>query len=412
MIPFDEALRKLLAVARPLGKIEIPLEKSPGFFLARDIVAREPIPLFDQSAMDGYGVRWEDVRTANSGAPVRLPIAQTVQAGGISHNRLGKGMAARIFTGGKIPPDVDTVVVQEWCEEGEGAVSILRSPEKSANIRRKGEEYVKGCHVMPAGTRITPPVVGLLATLGYARVLVYAKPRVGLIVTGDELRKPGEKLLPGQIRDSNSYTIASALRELGIEKLSLRRVRDDRRQLHRAFLDASERADLILSVGGISVGDYDFVKDVAEDIGFKTIFWKVAIKPGMPNYLGARGGKVTPKIHFGLPGNPVAALVSFHQFVKPAILRIMGQPDPCPALLKATVEGPIRKKPGRMEFVRGRLRQENGQFLVSPTKGQESHMLSGLVSANCLIRFPLDASCLNSGDLVEIERIEWSGNSE
>lgn len=404
LITFEDALAKVLHHARPLPSIRtIRLEDSLGYFLAEDIRAREPIPLFDHSAMDGYGVREADVAKATPSSPVRLRIAGLVRAGDNPQSRLKPGTAVKIFTGGKIPPGVEAVVVKESCAEGAGDVVVRESVRAGANIRRRGEEIRNGARVLHAGTRITPTVVGLLATLGYASFAVHEKPRVTLLVTGNELVPPGKPLRPGQIRDSNSYALLAALKETGIDKTTVRRVKDDKKSLQKTLETAISQSDFVITSGGVSVGDFDFVKDVALAAGVRTIFWKIAIKPGMPNYFGVRSGTLV----FGLPGNPVSALVSYHEFVKPALLKMSGQRKTEPFVLTATLEKPLKKKRGRLELVRGVLTVKDGQLTVAPAELQGSHMLTGLASANCLIRFPLDLTSLEPGQPVSVELLSW-----
>ena len=428
MISYEEALARILRHARPLSSVRVRLEDALGCYLAESIRAREPVPLFDQSAMDGFGVRASDVAEARTDSPARLRVAGMVRAGDDARGMLRRGTAVRIFTGAKIPPGVQAVVVQEYCEETGGEVLVRESVPDGKNIRRKGEEIRRGARVLSAGARITPPVIGLLATLGFSTFLVHRKPRVTLLVTGNELVALGKPLRPGRIRDSNSHALAAALKDTGIQEVSVRRVKDDEALLRQALMAALQDSDFVITSGGVSVGEYDLVKDAAVSAGVRTVFWKVAVKPGMPNYFGVwkrgrgRGkgvGKAAGKsaalgrtLLFGLPGNPVSALVSYHQFVRLALLKMSGQRAPGRFVFPAALEKDVSKKAGRAEFVRGVVRVNNGALCVVPTDQQGSHMLSGLASANCLIHLASDATFVEHGRQVPVELLSWEMHGE
>jgi molybdopterin molybdotransferase len=419
MISYEEALARVLRNARPLSSVRVRLEDALGYYLAENVRAREPVPLFDQSAMDGFGVRASDVAQVRPDSPARLRVAGMVRAGDDPRRPVRSGTAVRIFTGAKIPPGVQAVVVQESCEMAGGEVLVRESVPAGKNIRRKGEEIRRGARVLSAGARITPPVIGLLATLGYSSFLVHRKPRVTLVVTGNELVALGRPLRPGRIRDSNSHALAAALKDTAIEEVSVRRIRDDEASLRQALMAALQDSDLVLTSGGVSVGEYDLVKDAAVSAGVRTVFWKVAIKPGMPNYFGVwergcgRGrsaGKGTSAgrvLLFGLPGNPVSALVSYHQFVRPALLKMSGQRAPGRLVFPAALEKDVNKRAGRAEFVRGVVRVNNRALSVVPTEQQGSHMLSGLVSGNCLIHLASEATLVEHGREVPVELLSW-----
>jgi len=419
MISYEEALARVLRNARPLSSVRVRLEDALGCYLAENIRAREPVPLFNQSAMDGFGVRASDVAETRADSPARLRVAGMVRAGDDPRRPLRSGTAVRIFTGAKVPPGVQAVVVQESCEMAGGEVLVRESVPAGKNIRRKGEEIRRGARVLSAGTRITPPVIGLLATLGYSSFLVHRKPRVTLLVTGNELVALGRPLRPGRIRDSNSHALAAALKDTGIEEVAVRRVRDDASSLRQALMAALQDSDFVLTSGGVSVGEYDLVKDAALSAGVRTVFWKVAMKPGMPNYFGvwdrgsrrarASGKKAAPgkTLLFGLPGNPVSALVSYHQFVRPALLKMSGQRASPRFVFPVALEKDVNKRAGRAEFVRGVVRVNNGALCVVPTDQQGSHMLSGLASANCLIHLASEATLVEHGQQVPVELLSW-----
>ncbi|HEY9871111.1 MAG TPA: molybdopterin molybdotransferase MoeA, partial [Candidatus Obscuribacterales bacterium] len=250
-----------------------------------------------------------------------------------------------------------------------------------------------------------------LAASGHRSFPAYRKPSVAIISTGDELVEPGQPLQPGQIYNSNTYALQAAVAALSIDRCALFHTRDDRDSTREVLSSALDSADVAISAGGVSVGDFDFVKDVAEQLGIETVFWRIALKPGKPVYFGKRASTAgtTSKLIFGLPGNPVSALVTFHQLVRPALLKILGQQDRQPLALHATLTRTIRKKAGRMEFVRGVASSRDHTLYVEPTAGQESHMMGGLAPANCLILFPLEAEVLTEGQEVGIDLLEWHG---
>ena len=285
---------------------------------------------------------------------------------------------------------------------------IARSAKPGENIRLKGEEFRAGQQVLPAHTRITPAVVGLLATLGLTAVDVYRKPRVTVIVTGDELVKPGTPLRPGQIYESNSFAVVAMLRELGIADVEQHHLPDDREVITEGFRKALVSSDVLVSVGGVSVGDHDYVKAAFADLGVEQVFWKIKMKPGMPNYLGVyqRDG-ASKTLVFGLPGNPVSAQVSFHHLVRPAILKLMGVARVERECMLAELAVDIRRKPGRREFLRGVLELNRGCPVVRPLSGQGSHMQGGLAKANCLIDVPADRAELKKGTKVFVELLTW-----
>jgi molybdopterin molybdotransferase len=318
---------------------------------------------------------------------------------------LRKGFAIKIFTGACVPQNANAIVMQEYAEEKNHAVSISRKVEKGENIRRRGKEFKKGEIVIERGNLITPPVVGMLASMGYSKVRVYKKPNIGLIVTGNELRSPWVRLRTSDIHDSNSFTLTAALRLVGINPVIVRRTKDNKRSIKLALEEAIKLSEVVISVGGVSVGEYDFVKEILNELGVKKIFWKVAIKPGKPNYFGI----YRKKLIFGLPGNPVAAMISYNQLVMPALGKMMGLGNKKSSRIKAKLSTSLKKKTARLEFVRGIVSQNRiGGLIVTPTKGQDSHMLGGLAKANCLINFPMEAYKMSKGKKVTVSLLNWN----
>jgi molybdopterin molybdotransferase len=417
LISLEAAQQAILATIPVLGARAIRIVRALGAVLAEDIATRYPVPRFDNSAVDGYGVRLADVENASSEHPASLHLRGTLAAGSHANPRIEAGEALKIMTGAPVPQGVEAVVMREYCQESlvsdHGTecrhVSVTRPARAGENIRLAGEEFVKGSVVLQAGTRITPPVIGLLASLGHTTCKVYRRPSVGLLITGNELVRPGRPLPPGKIYDSNSYALKAALQELGIEKVSVYRLGDTALATQHTMTQALKWHDVVISVGGISVGDFDFVKEVAETVGIETRFWGIALKPGKPMYFGLYPRKTRPRIIFGLPGNPVSALVTYQQLVQPALMKMIGRPSPYREAVTATLTMPLRKKPGRLELVRGCLSvSADGQTAhVTPAHGQDSHMMGGMAEANGLIHFPAEATELAAGEAVLVDRLLW-----
>lgn len=403
MIAYEEALSLVLQHAHPLEAIFVPLSQAFGYSLADPLTARMDMPRFDNAAMDGFGVRVADVADASETLPARLRLVSLVRAGDAAGPEVASGTAVKILTGAPVPAGVDAVVMREFCREQHGDVLVTRSVKPGENIRRRGDEFHQNDLVLPEGLRLNPAGVGLLATMGYATVPVYRKPSVALIVTGNELVTPGEPLGPGQLFDANTSTLASALHAMGIVDVRCSSAKDTLDDIRANLSDALAWADLIITVGGVSVGDYDFVRDASQSLAIQTRCWQVAMKPGKPFYFGTRDRQLI----CGLPGNPVSALLTFCQFVRPALRRLMGASGVDPLTLTAILTTPLRKKAGRIEFVRGITSRQDGRLMVTPTTGQDSHMLGGFAQANCLIHVPQEATTWAAGEPITVTLLEW-----
>lgn len=411
-ISYAEAKRLILEQVSPLPQTRVRVESMLGSYLSQPITAKFAMPRFDNSAVDGFGVLCADLESAQTQAPVKLQLLGEIAAGSGEEFKLTRGTAIKILTGGRVPPSVEAVVMREYCEESAGSVAVSKSATAGENIRRAGGEFKTGDQVLPAGVRVNPAVVGLLATLGYSSFMAHEKPRVAIVTTGDELVQPGHQLKDGQIYDSNSYALQAALSAIGIEEWVVHHARDTRRSTKQAFTFAIEQADVILSSGGVSVGDYDYVKPTLEEMGVETVFWRIAIKPGKPVYFGTlqQPRRKQKKLIFGLPGNPVSVLVTFNEFVKPALLALMGDNEHKPVLLPAKLAKSLRKPAGRLDLVRGLLTvNDEGQLAVMPTVGQDSHMLSGLALADCFIHFGPEEESLAEGSNVLVHLLNWNG---
>ncbi len=403
MIDFPTASSIILNAAKPLPAEWVALDNALGRYLASDIVARAPQPRFDASAVDGYAVHAADVRGADPARPVRLELAGTVRAGDAAVSRVKHGTALQVLTGGMTPGGSVGVVMQEFTKSvrigSRMMIDVMRPVKRGEAIRRAGEEYAEGAVVMRAGEFVTPAAVGLLATLGYAKVRVHRLPRVAVVVTGNELRPLGKKLEPGEIYDSTAHTLRATLRTLGITDVRVAHAKDTAAETKRALGAALRNADVVLTAGGVSVGAYDFVKDAFRELGVRERFWGVTIRPGKPFYFGSKGSTLV----FGLPGNPVSSAVTFHLLARPALMLMMGAGVFRPVMRTAVLDERLTKKPGRTEFVRGRaFTDAHARLHVIPTRGRESHMMGGLAAADCLIVFASDDTLLRTGALVEV----------
>jgi molybdopterin molybdotransferase len=403
VIDFDDALKAVLKSVRPLPAETIPLDEADGRVLFADIRVRLDLPRFDQSAMDGYAVCVADTKRATR-KPVALRLTGEMPAGCSRRLPLRSGCAVKVFTGSMLPRGAGAVVMKEYTTEGDGIVVIERSAKAGQHIRRRGEELRRGDPLLAAGTVVTPPVLGLLAANGIGRVRVHRQPAVALVTLGDELAAPGTPLKAGKIRDANGPALAAAMRRMGVATLRHSTVGDDPKALRRVLAREMRRCEIVVTVGGASVGDHDHVEAVRAELGVREHFNRVAIKPGKPNVFG-----ISPEgcFMYGLPGNPVSALVSFHQFVAPALRRLRGEMIDTAWYPSATLTMPIKKKTGRLEWVRGVVDLVDGRFTASATRGQGSHMLSGLAAANALLEIPRGVDALPAGVEVRVRLLRW-----
>jgi molybdopterin molybdotransferase len=405
LIPYADALRIVLDHIRPLPAEKLPVAKALGTYLARPVKAPSHAPRFEQSAMDGFAVRMKDVAKASVARPVTLVLADEIPAGDQKSVTLKPGQTVKVFTGSRLPRGTEAVVMKEYVgEETDGFARIAGKVAEGEHIRRVGEEYRRGDVILPAQTRVTPPVVGMLVMLGQDPVAVRRRPRVMVITMGDELVPPGTKCGPGQIPDSNGPSVVAALQSLGVTDVRPRRVKDSLPALVRAMRSGLDKFDLLITVGGASVGDYDYVHEARRRLGVRDLFMKVAIKPGKPNLFGLAAGD---KPVFGLPGNPVSALVSFHQLVKPAVLKMMGAPEGEALVLPVRLKETTRQKPGRLGWLRGRTHLQGDDLSASLIGGQGSHMLSGLALADVLVEIPAEASGAKVGETVRALKLDW-----
>ena len=403
MIPVDEALDKILSHVLPLGFEKVSLLDALGRVIGEDIYAKRNIPPLDNSAMDGYALKSEDVRMASQNHPVRLVVIEDLPAGFISTKTVEKGKAIRIMTGAPIPKGADTVIPVEVTKKEDGFVLIFNAAGSGENIRVSGEDVKQGDRVISRGNIVRPAEVGMLASVGRSFVSVYQRPLVAILCTGDELVDVDGDLNEVKIISSNSYTIGAQVKDCGAIPLQLGIAKDRKEEIEEK-LRQGIRADVLISSAGVSVGDYDFVKDVMKHLGMEMVFWKVAMRPGQPLAFGTMGGKPV----FGLPGNPVSSMISFEQFVRPALLKMMGCRHIFRPLVEAVLKEEIKKMAGRRYFIRGSISFENNQYVVTTTGEQGSGMLRSMVKANGLIVIPEDQEIVRAGEKVRVQLLDRS----
>jgi molybdopterin molybdotransferase len=386
-----------------LAALELTLSDAHGCVLAEDVQTSFPLPPFDNSAMDGYAVRSEDIRAASESAPVTLHVVGDVAAGSTSPYTVQPGLCVRIMTGAPIPPGADAVVPLEETDGGLAQVAIRRAALAGNSIRTAGEDAAEGMTVLTTGTHLGATQLGLLAAVGRERVQVRPRPRVVVISTGSELVEPGQPLGRGQIPDANSALLTAAAIEAGAIAYRVGIVADDPGALADTFDDQLIRADVIVTSGGVSVGAYDVVKEVLSRAG-TVKFDRVAMQPGMPQGFGTIGPDQTP--FFGLPGNPVSAYVSFEVFVRPALRRMLGVEPINRPVVRARVSEALRSPSGRRSYLRAWLSVENGVYTVKPIGGHGSHLVASLAASNALILVPADQTEVEAGAAVSVMMLE------
>ncbi|MEH6469790.1 MAG: bifunctional molybdopterin-guanine dinucleotide biosynthesis adaptor protein MobB/molybdopterin molybdotransferase MoeA [Halopseudomonas sp.] len=404
LLPIEQGQQQILRAIAPLKhSLQLDIRNAQGRILAQDVVSPINVPAYNNSAMDGYAVRSSDL---NPDGETRLQVVGSVLAGHPFNGELQPGQCVKIMTGSKIPESLDTVIIKEVCHcDGAADNEYVRFPsgaKAGQNRRLAGEDLAKGAVAIPASTRLGAAELGMIASLGQAEVCVYRKPRVAYFSTGDEIRSLGQPLEAGQIYDSNRYTVTAMLQSMGIEVIDLGVIPDCQEAIENAFLQASSQADMVLSSGGVSLGEADFVKDCLDKLG-QVGFWRLAIKPGRPLAFG----RVGEALFFGLPGNPVAVMVSFLQFVKPALRKLSGESHWLPLTCQLPCDQTLPKKPGRTEFVRGLIETgPDGQPQVRSSGHQGSGILTSMSQANCLIVLGDDQGDVEVGDRVTVQPFE------
>jgi len=375
----------------------LPIREALDRVLAEDIVSPIDVPSHTNSAMDGYAVRAADLPAEGVRA---FPVPGTSWAGRPWLTPIEPGQAVQIMTGGMMPDGADTVVMQEQVERDDDTVRIGSGHKPGQNVRAAGEDLAAGQPVFTAGKHLGSADIGVLASIGLGDIRVFRRLRVAFFSTGDELRAVGELLGPGEIHDSNRYTLYGMLKKLNVEIIDMGVVRDRRDQIEQAFNDAAASADAIITSGGVSVGEADFVKETLEKLG-RMVFWKIAMKPGRP----VTFGHINDAVFFGLPGNPVSVMVTFLVFVRQALLKMTGETGASTAwTVRARTTSALRKRPGRYEFQRGVLEQSGpGEFTVRSAGSQGSGILRSMSEANCFILLDPDRSAVAEGEEVEVQ---------
>ena len=394
-LPVSQVREIVERVVAPVQAVErVAIRSALDRILAEDLVSPIDVPAHDNSAMDGYAVRGDDL--APSGT-TRLRIVGTALAGQRYGGMAGPGDAVRVMTGAVMPAGFDTVVIQEVVEVDGQTLIVPPDQQPGQNRRLCGEDLARGKPALRAGKRLSPADLGLLASLGFAEVPVRRRLRVAFFSTGDELRSVGEPLAPGEVYDSNRYTIWGMLTRLGIEVIDMGVVRDDPEALEQAMRIAADSADAIVSSGGVSVGEADFTKQVMGKLG-DIAFWTIAMRPGRPMAFG----RIGQAAYFGLPGNPVAVMITFYFFAREALLRMMGaSPEPLP-FVRAVSQTAFRKRPGRTEYQRARLvHQPDGTMAVHSVGSQGSGVLRSMSEANCIVVLHHDQQSVAVGDAVD-----------
>jgi molybdopterin molybdotransferase len=398
-LPVVKANEVIRGFVQPISENEtIPVRAALGRVLAEDIVSPIDVPAHDNSAMDGYAVRPDDLGVH---LPVTLTQVGVAYAGKAFTGGVGRGECVRVMTGAVMPANTDTVVVQEMASVDGDRVTIPPGQEPGQNRRLAGEDLRKGKPALHAGKLLRAADLGLIASLGMAEARVRRRPRVAFFSTGDELVSVGAPLAPGQVYDSNRYTIWGMLTRLGCEVIDLGVVRDDPAKLEAAFREAAARADAVVTSGGVSVGEADFTRQMMARLG-EVAFWKIAMRPGRPMAFGRIDAGGRSAYLFGLPGNPVAVMVTFYHFVRGALLHMAGCGECELPLLRAKSQAAMRKKPGRTEFQRGVLERKDGEWSVRLTGAQGSGILRSMSEANCFVVLGHDQGAVKAGDYVDV----------
>ncbi|NPV30083.1 MAG: molybdopterin molybdotransferase MoeA [Firmicutes bacterium] len=395
-VSLEEAQELVLSMVNPVGETVVPLADALGRVIGRDIKAPCSVPAFDKSPLDGYALRAGDTVTASPASPVVLQVIEEVPAGSVPAKKVTPGCAIRIMTGAPIPEGADAVIRFEDVEETPESIKVSRPLAAGSNIIPAGEDVVEGEIIARCGMRVNAPLIGMLASLGIARVSVYERVRVAIINTGSELLDPAEKWLPGKIYNSNRYLLEARCRELGAEPVYLESVPDEKGAVAGSVNKALEKADLVITTGGVSVGQYDVVKDALQMIGAQILFWKVALKPGTPIVAACKDGRVI----LSLSGNPAAAMVTFDLIAAPALKRISGLKEPLPPTVTGILAGGFPKASPQRRILRAKWKKRDGVDLIELTGKQSNGVLKSLIECNLLIDVPAGSPPLVAGQPV------------
>ena len=396
-LSFEQALDRIKESVQPIkGKKNVTIREAAGHILAEDVTSPLDVPPFINSAMDGYAINSADIPQSGEQS---LKVIGKSFAGAPFNGAVKKGDAVRIMTGAVVPDGADTIVMQEHAVVDGNTIKIGTEHKAGQNVRNPGDDFFTGDTIIKAGERLSPAKLGLLASVGVTEFKVIRKPVVAFFSTGDELKGVGQTLAPGDIYDSNRYILFGMLQKMGVECIDMGVVADIKEEIEQTLIEAANIADLVITSGGASVGEADFIKTILDEIG-QVGFWKIAMKPGKPLAFG----HINNTIFFGLPGNPVSAMATFYQFVQPSLNRLEGETSTDVIRLQAKCISKLKKRPGRKDFQRGIMStDENGQLIVDTTGIQGSHMLSSMAKANCFIVLERDAGDIEVGEMVEIQ---------
>jgi molybdopterin molybdotransferase len=400
LVEIEQARRIVLEAVRPLPAAPVELDGALGLVLAEDVVADDPVPGFDNSAMDGFAVRAADLLAARPEAPVTLTVVGESRAGRPSERELGGGQAISISTGAMIPNGADAVVRIEDVRVQDGHLEVGAAPPVGCEVRRAGEDIQAGQRVLAQGTTLGPAELGVLASLGRAEALCSRRPTVSVLVTGDELMTAADAPRAGGVRDTNTHTIPALARGSGAAVSRAALVPDDQELTVAALLAAADSADVIVICGGVSVGEHDHVKPALLSLGAREAFWGIALKPGRPTWFGTLGQTLV----FGLPGNPVSAMVTFVMLVRPALRALQGATAPT-RRFTAVLDRDYEKPAGRAHALRCRLHAREDGWHAEPTGPQGSHVLTSMLGADVLAIIPTDTTVVRAGDRVEVEAL-------
>jgi molybdopterin molybdotransferase len=415
MLPAQQAEDLILSLVKPLNaqqNSEVDLLAASGRILAESVIGQLDFPHWDNSAMDGYAVRFDDVQACTAESPAVLQVIEEIPAGYVPQKTVQAGQAARILTGSMMPMGADTVVIQEVTKREGDRLSVFSAPQPQAFVRHRAAFYQSGTPLLPAGLTLSAPEIAVLAAAQCTQVKVYRRPRVAILSTGSELVEPDQPLQPGQIVDSNQYALAALVAQSGAEPLLLGIVPDQPEALKGAIANAISTADLVLSSGGVSVGDYDYVDRILADLGAQLHIRAVAVKPGKPLTVATFqknqiSESAVPILYFGLPGNPVSALVSFWRFVQPALRKLSGQPDGWrPVFVEGRSLHPLKSDGKRESYLWGKLRLINGAYEFHLATGSHSSgNLINLAQTNALAVVPVGQTLIPAGDSIQIMQV-------
>lgn len=396
LLSVEKTLENIQNGIEQLSRVEtLAIRDALGHVLAEEVISDINVPPHRNSAMDGYAIRFDDIK---NNPETKLNLVGSSFAGEPFSGKVEAGQCIRIMTGAMMPADCDSVIMQEQVDRHEDVISVIGSHQANENVRFPGEDIKQGDVILQPGKKITPADLGLLSSIGIAEVTCYGKPKVAFFSTGDELKSLGETLGPGDIYDSNRYTLFGMLKQMDVEIIDLGVIADDKDLIKQTLLDAADKADMVLTSGGASVGEADYISEILNEIGAVN-FWKIAMKPGKPLAFG----QINQIPFFGLPGNPVSVMATCYLFVQPAIRHLKGISNDNQLKLTARLQNDLKKAPGRTDFQRGILQQQdNGELTVSTTGMQGSHILTSMSLANCFIVLPKDSSNVNKDEMVEV----------